>query len=140
MDPASIVKVSLGKKIRELRVAKSLSQEEFAELTDLNRSYISSLENGKKNVTLDNLVKIALCLEVPLPFLFEMPQGLVKVDPQNEYLTALFLTDGFFKSLITLGMFPGLGFTAMASKTLANTRKKLLRKLIRGKKKEADID
>ncbi len=134
MDPSSIVKISLGNKIKELRRAKDLSQEEFAKLTDLNRSYVSTLENGKKNVTIDNLVKIALCLDVPLPYLFELPSNMVAEDPKNEYLTTLFLTHGFFNSLLTLGMFPGSGITKKASKVVADTRKKLLNKLIRDKK------
>ncbi len=138
MEPYTVIKVSLGKKIKELRVAKNLSQEEFAALTDLNRSYLSSLENGKKNVTIDNLVKIALCLDVPLPYLFEMPANIATKNPKNEYLAALFLTNGFFTSLTTLGMFPGLGLAMLASKAVTNTRKKLLKNIIRDKKKGVD--
>ena len=39
----------LGKKLRDLRLQKSFSQEKFAEKTGLDRTYISGLERGKRN-------------------------------------------------------------------------------------------
>ncbi len=40
---------SLGSKLRTYRLQKNFSQEKFAELTELDRTYISGLERGKRN-------------------------------------------------------------------------------------------
>ena len=53
-----------GEKVRELRIKKGLSQEELAELSGLHRTYISSLELGKRNVSLINIYALANALSV----------------------------------------------------------------------------
>lgn len=56
--------VSFGKKVRALRAARDLSQEELAEHANLDRTYISGIERGKRNVSIVNLYKIANALRV----------------------------------------------------------------------------
>lgn len=57
----------LGKKIQELRINNThLSQEKFALSIGLDRTYISSIERGKRNVSILNLEKIAKGLNVSL--------------------------------------------------------------------------
>ena len=53
-----------GDKVRELRIKKGLSQEQLAELSGLHRTYISSLELGKRNVSLINIFVLAKALGV----------------------------------------------------------------------------
>lgn len=53
-----------GEKVRELRLKKGLSQEELAELSGLHRTYISSLELGKRNVSLINIYALAKALDI----------------------------------------------------------------------------
>lgn len=53
-----------GQKVRELRIKKGLSQEKLAELSGLHRTYISSLELGKRNVSLNNIYALAKALDV----------------------------------------------------------------------------
>ena len=53
-----------GDKVRELRIKKGLSQEQLAELSGLHRTYISSLELGKRNVSLINIFALAKALSV----------------------------------------------------------------------------
>lgn len=139
MHPSEKVRITLGRKIKELRVLKNLSQEDLAEKTELNRSYISSLENGNKNVTLDILVKIALCLEVSLPELFEAPANLTKIDAENEYLKSLFVNTGFFSTITTLAPIPGLGLAGLALNSLNKSGKELLKKYIGSKKNNKRI-
>jgi transcriptional regulator with XRE-family HTH domain len=55
-------KRALGKKIRELREANGASQEKLAELADLHRTYIGSVEGGERNVALENIVRLARAL------------------------------------------------------------------------------
>lgn len=53
-----------GEKVRELRVKRGLSQEQLAESSGLHRTYISSLELGKRNVSLINIHALAKALGV----------------------------------------------------------------------------
>ena len=60
-----------GEQVRKLRKARGLSQEELAELAELHRNYIGSIERGERNVALLNIVRLAKALEVPLSKLLE---------------------------------------------------------------------
>jgi len=53
-----------GDRVRELRIKKGLSQEQLAELSGLHRTYISSVELGKRNVSLINIFALAKALGV----------------------------------------------------------------------------
>lgn len=53
-----------GDKVRELRIKKGMSQEQLAEVSGLHRTYISSLELGKRNVSLINIHALAKALGV----------------------------------------------------------------------------
>ncbi|VAW63264.1 hypothetical protein MNBD_GAMMA08-680 [hydrothermal vent metagenome] len=55
---------SFGQKVQEVRLYKKLSQENLADLADLDRTYISSMERGKRNVSLLNIIKVANALSV----------------------------------------------------------------------------
>jgi len=55
----------VGKKIREFRTKKKLSQEQLAFQSDLHRAYIGHIERGEKNIGLKNLEKISKALGVP---------------------------------------------------------------------------
>jgi transcriptional regulator with XRE-family HTH domain len=65
------IKEKIGNRIRQLRQEKHLSQEAFADLCELDRTYISSIEKGKRNVSIINLEKIANALNITLSTLFE---------------------------------------------------------------------
>ena len=56
----------LGKRIRALRLKKKLTQEQISELVGLNSKYWSELERGNETISLKNLNKIAMALELPL--------------------------------------------------------------------------
>jgi transcriptional regulator with XRE-family HTH domain len=60
-----------GERVRELRVARQLSQEKLAELADLHRTYIGDIERGERNVSLENIGKIAKALKINLDDLFK---------------------------------------------------------------------
>ena len=63
-DCSMDVKVEYGKKVRAIRNSKKVSQEKLAELADLDRTYVSDIENGKRNVSIETVYKIAKALEV----------------------------------------------------------------------------
>ncbi len=56
----------LGKKLRELRLAKGLSQEKVANKAQLHSTYISQVECGKRNITILALIRICGVLEISL--------------------------------------------------------------------------
>lgn len=56
--------LALGEAIREARKKTGLSQEALGLEAGLDRTYISSVERGRRNISFDNLVKIAKTLDV----------------------------------------------------------------------------
>ena len=55
----SPLKTAFGKAVRKLRLEKKLSQEKLAELAGVHHNYISSVERGDRNVTLETICKLA---------------------------------------------------------------------------------
>ncbi len=65
------ITVRLGRRVRERREALGLSQEAFAAKCGLDRTYVSGIERGKRNVSLRNLEIVARALGVSLSQLFK---------------------------------------------------------------------
>ena len=65
------IKIKFGQKVKELRLEKGLSQEAFAHLAELDRTYISSIEKGDRNVSITVIEKIATALDIEITKLFE---------------------------------------------------------------------
>jgi transcriptional regulator with XRE-family HTH domain len=57
-------RIVFGRRVRELRLARGLSQEKLAEQADLHRNYVGGVERGERNVSLVNIVKLAHGLNV----------------------------------------------------------------------------
>jgi transcriptional regulator with XRE-family HTH domain len=68
--PEELVIKNLGKKLKELRLGKEISQESFADSIGLDRTYISGIERGVLNPSTRNLSKIAQGLDVSVAVLF----------------------------------------------------------------------
>ena len=64
------VKLKIGLRIKELREKTEMSQKDLAYTADLDRSYIASIENGQRNVSIVNIEKIAIALGVTLKEFF----------------------------------------------------------------------
>ncbi len=64
------IRLRFGKAIREKRHKLGISQEEFADLCGLDRSYVGGIERGERNVALVNVEKIARALRISLSELF----------------------------------------------------------------------
>lgn len=62
---------NFGTIIRELRDKKKISQEELGFRSNLHRTYIGMIERGEKNITLENIEKIAKGLDVSIKLIFE---------------------------------------------------------------------
>jgi len=64
------IKVRVGKRVKELRNAIGISQEELADKAGLDRTYITSVECGRRNISIVNIEKLAIALGVTLAEFF----------------------------------------------------------------------
>ena len=64
------LRVAFGKRVRELRKARGLSQEELAHRAGIHWTYLGGIERGVRNPALVNIGRIARALRVPLVELF----------------------------------------------------------------------
>ena len=60
------IRKNFGDRVRELRTAQGLSQEVLAQKAGLHRTYIGSVERGERNISLENILKIASALSVSI--------------------------------------------------------------------------
>ena len=58
--------IAFGKRVREMRKSKGISQERLAEMAGIDRSYMGNIERGEKNVTLKKAYEICDALEVTI--------------------------------------------------------------------------
>ena len=66
-----MIKIKIGNRIKELRKKLGLSQEKLANNCELDRTYVASVENGKRNISIINLEKIIKALNVSLKDFFD---------------------------------------------------------------------
>lgn len=59
-----------GERVRQLRMQKNMSQEKFALYIGMDRTYLASVESGKRNISLENISKIAGGFGITLEELF----------------------------------------------------------------------
>ncbi len=64
------IKILVGQRVKELRNKLGISQEELADLAGLDRTYITSVECGKRNISIVNIEKLSIALKVSLEEFF----------------------------------------------------------------------
>ena len=64
------IREKVGKRARELRNKLGISQEELADMVELDRTYITSVECGRRNISIVNIEKLAKALNVTLADFF----------------------------------------------------------------------
>ncbi|WP_163537318.1 helix-turn-helix transcriptional regulator [Gracilibacillus sp. YIM 98692] len=65
------IKQIFGNNMRKNRLERNLSQEQLAFETNLHRTYISEVERGKRNISIENIELIAKALDIPIAELFK---------------------------------------------------------------------
>lgn len=70
------IQEKVGKAIIKLRKERGISQETFAYESGIDRRYMSDIENGKRNISLDILERIAAQLKMPISALFVEVEGM----------------------------------------------------------------
>ena len=66
MNKNKYILIRFGKKVREERLKKGFSQEDLASKANVHRTYIGMIERGEKNITLLNIKKIAIALDLQI--------------------------------------------------------------------------
>lgn len=70
MDKQKEILIKFGLRVKQLRKERNLSQEELSFRANLHRTYIGMIERAEKNITLINIEKIAIALNVNVKELF----------------------------------------------------------------------
>ncbi len=60
----AVIMSTFGKRVRQLRLKKKLSQERLADLAGLHVTFVGAIERGKRNLSLVTIVKLAKALKV----------------------------------------------------------------------------
>ena len=71
MKSKSAARRIFAENLRKARQAKKLSQEDLAELAGLHRTYVGSVERAERNVSIDNMERLASAVGVALPLLLQ---------------------------------------------------------------------
>ena len=67
------IKVKVGQRIRELRTQIGISQEALANKAEIDRTYVTDVENGRRNISIENLEKLVVALKVQFKDFFDAP-------------------------------------------------------------------
>ena len=84
------LKQMIGARIKEIRSKRGITQDQLSERMEINPKYLSSIERGKENPTLNTLIKLSRSLEVGLDEVF----GFVEIeDPDKRKSLIISLLD-----------------------------------------------
>ena len=87
-------RVIFGQNVRRVRRLKEMSQEELAFRADISRTYLSEVERGERNISVDNMEALAFALEMELPDLMRLRLLSSRCDtPQQAYFFWLQIGD-----------------------------------------------
>ena len=65
------IRVQFGNRLSKLRKERKMTQDKLAELSELTRVYISGIEQGKRNVSLEVIAQLAKALDIKISQFFE---------------------------------------------------------------------
>ena len=71
IEMSNTFKIDFGKKLKELRLSKGLTQEELYFKSTVSRSHIGMIEKGKRDITLSAIFKLSRALEINLKDFFD---------------------------------------------------------------------
>ncbi|MED0680888.1 helix-turn-helix transcriptional regulator [Aneurinibacillus thermoaerophilus] len=90
------IRQSFGQRIKELRLRCGWTQEELAERSGLHPNYVGQVERGEKNISLENIAKLAHGLHVELSLLFQFEKHPVPAEQIRSLLEEFAEEDQFF--------------------------------------------
>lgn len=99
MKTTDHIQKKFGSRVRELRKLRALSQEDLSFKCDLDRTYVSQVEQGKRNISLQNIKAMADALDVPIAALFSTshptPKSIEEADIAYRIKPAFSIQCGF---------------------------------------------
>jgi CheY-like chemotaxis protein/DNA-binding XRE family transcriptional regulator len=104
-------KRTFGTSVRAWRNRLGISQEKLAERAQLHPTYISSVECGARDVSLENIERLAHALEISVPALFPQPERTVKTNGSKDLVDILLVEDNVDDVALTLRAFKKARFT-----------------------------
>lgn len=78
------IQEAFGHRIKEIRKDKKLSQEGLANIADIDRTYMTSVENGRRNISIQNIEKILKALSISYTEFFSSPLFPTHIKKRNE--------------------------------------------------------
>ena len=90
----------IGKTIIRLRASKGISQERMAFDASIDRRYLSDVENGKRNISLDVLLRVARFFGMPLSDFMARVEDTTHYDDSNDSLKEWLIERGFEESIV----------------------------------------
>ncbi|MEE8156458.1 MAG: helix-turn-helix transcriptional regulator [Phycisphaerales bacterium] len=72
---ANDLQLQFGRRLRQLRLSRGWSQEKFAQIVGLDRTYVGGIERGERNPSLKNIGRFAEALGVPPSDLFDFTEA-----------------------------------------------------------------
>ncbi len=106
--PITNIKKVFGETVKNRRSALGISQETLAERANLHRTYISDIERGTRNVSLENITRIAVALETSVHILFPQPTAVdasAVAAPSSGLVDVLLIEDNVDDIELTLNVF-----------------------------------
>jgi transcriptional regulator with XRE-family HTH domain len=70
-DPKIDPQIAFGRAVAKYRQAAGISQEKLAMICGIHRTYIGTVERGQRNISIQNMTRIATALKVPLSRLIQ---------------------------------------------------------------------
>jgi transcriptional regulator with XRE-family HTH domain len=67
------IQVKVGQRIKDLRSQIGISQEALANKAEIDRTYVTDVENGRRNISIQNIEKLVTALQVSLKEFFDSP-------------------------------------------------------------------
>jgi len=67
------IKVKVGQRIKELRNEIGISQEALGNKAEIDRTYVTDVENGRRNISIENLEKLLNALDIQFKDFFNSP-------------------------------------------------------------------
>lgn len=71
---SSKIRELFARRLKQLRLLKGFSQETLADLAGLHRTYVGSVERSERNISIDNMERLAKALEVDIIDLLREPE------------------------------------------------------------------
>ena len=90
----------IGKAIIRLRASRGISQERMAFEASIDRRYLSDIENGKRNVSLDVLSRVASFFNMPLSVFLARAEDTTHYNDSNDSLKEWLIDKGFKESIV----------------------------------------